>query len=225
VDGVSGQENHYQHQQSVSVQGDSEVKAQRQLQALHAEQKRLMEETQKVMYQFQPKTETLMEFKADPASKRVAPESNASNRAPGQGPVNVFCRVCPTSAGSKSCVRLIDNSRLSVNLSGAGRVSELRGFSFDYIFGPTVSHAALGRPLSDYAQQSLKESTNLCVFIHGESIAQKAALLHGDEHSSEGTVMSKVIRDIFDNQMNSAEAGSTMVTVSAAEFFMEEVRW
>ncbi|XP_057325857.1 protein claret segregational [Microplitis mediator] len=126
-----------------------------------------------------------------------------------KGNIRVFCRVRPRISKESSktlcAINYIDESTLEIgradgsdSMSCSGKIRGVKQeFSFDKVFPPTASQAAVFEELSMLVQSAL-EGYNVCVFAYGQTGSGKTYTMEGTNDRELEGMIPRTVRHIFD---------------------------
>ena len=155
-------------------------------------------------------------------SKVIPVSSNTS------GNVSVMCRFRPLNEKEKLqskdlCVDFKDNQEISIKSTAEN--NNIYKFSFDRIFDMNSTqkevYDAAAKPIID----SVLEGFNGTIFAYGQTASGKTYTMQGvfDSPEDEG-IIPRMIKNVFDNILNSSDNLEFIVKVSMIEIYMEKVR-
>ncbi|XP_034017221.1 kinesin-like protein KIFC1 isoform X2 [Thalassophryne amazonica] len=150
-----------------------------------------------------------------------------------KGNIRVFCRVRPLlGVGLSKHIELPAGDNTTITLakteeSHTGRTGDTHknyNFSFDRVFGPSVSQQEVFEEIALLVQSAL-DGYNVCCFAYGQTGSGKTYTMEGEEHHEARGVIPRAVQQIFKATEKLAEHGwEYTFTASFVEIYNETLR-
>ena len=136
-----------------------------------------------------------------------------------KGNIRVFCRIRPSLADAPSSMESADASKLSLS-HGA----EAYNFSFDKVFDPSVSQAAMFSEVDGLVQSAL-DGYKVCIFAYGQTGSGKTYTMQGSKDPESWGLIPRALTKILDvSRSMQAQGWSWTLQASFLEIYNESLR-